>query len=108
MLRRVPNRSWRRRPMCQTLALVVGVALLLLAPLTYLELPDPLWIGGIWDDDDFDAVVVLIKSTEIPCDLDQSVFVPLEPCLHAPPPAPVWRPIALLLRWPETRAPPNA
>jgi len=92
----------------QAVVLCVAAFLFLLPSLTYLEQPDPLWIGGIWDDDDFDAVVVLVKSTEVPCDLGQSVFVPLEPCLHAPPPAPVWRPIALPLRWPETRAPPNA
>jgi hypothetical protein len=94
--------------MHQALALVVGVALLLLAPFAYLELPNPLRIGGIWDDDDFDAVVVLVKSTEVPCDSDPSVFVPLEPCLSAPPPAPVWRPIALPVRWPESRAPPHS
>jgi hypothetical protein len=94
--------------MRQALALVIGVVLVLLTPLTYLEPPDPLWIGGIWDDDDFDAVVVLVKSTEAPCDSGQSVFVPLEPCLYAPPPMPVWRPIPLTLRWPENRAPPTA
>ena len=92
----------------QAMILSVAAVLLLLPSLTYLEQPDPLWIGGIWDDDDFDAVVVLVKSTEVPCESDQSVFVPLEPSLYAPPPSPVWRPIARPVSWPENRAPPHA
>ena len=95
-------RRWRG-----AVALTVGIALLWLTPLTYLEPPDPLWIGGIWDDDDSDAVVVLVKSTEIPCDSTQSVFMPLEPCLYAAPTVPAWRPIALPVHWPENRAPPD-
>ena len=94
--------------MRQALALAIGVVLVLLTPLTYLDPPDPLWIGGIWDDDDFDAVVVLVKSTEVSCDSDQSVFVPLEPFLYAPAPTAMWRPIPLALLWPENRAPPTA
>ena len=92
----------------RALALVLAGVLLLLPSLTYLEQSDPLWIGGIWDDDDFDAVVVLVKSTEVPCDSDHWVIVPFAPCLYAPPPLPIWRPIPLPLRWPENRAPPTA
>jgi hypothetical protein len=69
----------------RAVVLSIGTFLLLLTPLTYLEQPDPLWIGGVWDDDDFDAVVVLVRSTEVPCDSDQSVFVP-------------WNPVCTLLR----------
>ena len=94
--------------MSQALALVIGIVLVLLTPLAYLEPPDPLWIGGIWDDDDFDAIVVLVQSTEVPCDSDQSAFVALEPCLYAPPPRPTSRPIPFALCWPENRAPPTA
>jgi hypothetical protein len=108
MLRPIPNRPWTGRRMRRTLALVLGAVLILLTPLTYLEPPDPLWIGGVWDDDDSDAVVVLVKSTEVPCDSDHSVFVPLEPCVYAPPPLPIWRPIPLPLYVPENRAPPTA
>ena len=103
-----PHRAWWTTVARRAVVLSIGTFLLLLTPLTYLEQPDPLWIGGVWDDDDFDAVVVLVRSTEVPCDSDQSVFVPLEPCLYAPPPTPVWRPIPLPLHWPETRAPPSA
>src|SRR5262249_21841418 len=90
----------------QAVVLCVAAFLFLLPSLTYLDQRVPLWMGGIWDDVAFDAVVVLVKSPEVPCVLGQPVSVPLEPCPHAPPPAPVWRPIALPLRWPETRAPP--
>ena len=38
-------------------ALVVGIT-----PAAYAEPPDPSWIGGYWDDDDFDNVVVFIAS----------------------------------------------
>ena len=45
--------------------LVVLVALLLtgLPTLAYTDPPDPLWINGYWDDDDFDNVVVFILAT---------------------------------------------
>ena len=39
-------------------ALAVG-----LAPAAYADPPDPSWIEGFWDDDDFDIVVVSIAST---------------------------------------------
>jgi hypothetical protein len=107
MLTPSPSRVWTARRWRGAMAVVVGVFLLLLTPLSYLEQPDPLWIGGIWDDDDADAIVVLVKSTEIPCDSTQSVFIPLEPCLYGAPTPPVWRPIALSVRWPENRAPPD-
>jgi len=39
-------------------ALLVG-----LVPAAYADPPDPSWIGGFWDDDDFDTVVAFIAST---------------------------------------------
>jgi hypothetical protein len=39
-------------------ALLVG-----LVPAAYTDPPDPTWIGGFWDDDDFDTVVAYIAST---------------------------------------------
>jgi len=45
---------------------LVGVTVCLLAviaPLSYADPPDPLWIGGYWDDDDFDNVVVFHLNT---------------------------------------------
>ena len=40
------------------LALVVLLAATV--PLAYASPPDPIWIGGVYDDDDLDDVVVLI------------------------------------------------
>jgi len=42
------------------LALVVVTLLIGLAPLAYGDPPDPTWLGGYWDDDDFDNAVVFI------------------------------------------------
>ena len=38
-------------------ALIAG-----LTPVAYADPPDPTWIGGYWDDDDFDNVVAFIAS----------------------------------------------
>ena len=37
--------------------LVVGVT-----PSAYADPPDPTWLGGYWDDDDFDNVIAFIAS----------------------------------------------
>jgi hypothetical protein len=34
-----------------------------LVPAAYADPPDPTWLGGYWDDDDFDNVVILIANT---------------------------------------------
>src|SRR5262249_25188846 len=49
-----------------------------LVPAAYADPPDPTWIGGYWDDDDFDTVVAFIASTF--ATIAQSV-VDAEPCL---------------------------
>jgi len=41
-------------------ALVLAGLIALLAPLAFADPPDPTWIGGYWDDDDFDNVVDFI------------------------------------------------
>jgi hypothetical protein len=33
-----------------------------LVPAAYADPPDPTWLGGYWDDDDFDNVVILIAK----------------------------------------------
>jgi len=43
-------------------ALVVVALLIGLAPVAYADPPDPTWLGGYWDDDDFDNVVVFISG----------------------------------------------
>jgi hypothetical protein len=43
---------------------VLGLAtsMLMLTPLAYADPPDPTWLFGYWDDDDFDDVVGYITS----------------------------------------------
>jgi len=43
--------------------LLLAAVLLALVPAAYADPPDPTWIGGYWDDDDFDNVVAFIAST---------------------------------------------
>jgi hypothetical protein len=43
--------------------LALLAVLVLLPLLTYASPPDPSWVDGYWDDDDFDNVVVLILTT---------------------------------------------
>jgi len=43
-------------------ALGVVALLIGLAPVAYADPPDPTWLGGYWDDDDFDNVVVFISG----------------------------------------------
>jgi hypothetical protein len=88
-------------------ALLVMTLMFCVAALAYAEPPDPLWTGGIWDDDDFDSNVAVVKTTEVPCESASVVVVPLEPSLYAPPPPPVWRMIPRTVSWPENRAPPE-
>jgi hypothetical protein len=98
---------WPGRAMCPPIVILVAAVLLWIAPLAYAEPVDPLWIGGIWDDDDFDAVAIAVRTTEVPCDSSPLlVFVSLEPSLYAPPTPPEWRPVRLPVGWPENRAPP--
>ena len=47
---------------CRVFALVI-VTLLVGNPIgAFADPPDPTWIGGYWDDDDFDNVVIAIAS----------------------------------------------
>ena len=45
------------------LALLLVLVIAGLAPATYADPPDPSWLGGYWDDDDFDDVVILLNGT---------------------------------------------
>ena len=49
---------WARGVLCAVLVtLVVGMT-----PVAYADPPDPTWLAGYWDDDDFDNVVTFIAS----------------------------------------------
>ena len=47
----------------RTLAISLAAVLCALVPLAYATPPDPTYVGGLWDDDDYDDVVVLVTSS---------------------------------------------
>ena len=51
------SHRWAKLPI-----LLLAVLLLTLTPLAYADPPDPTWVLGFWDDDDFDDVVGYITS----------------------------------------------
>jgi hypothetical protein len=72
--------------------LVVGL-ILGLTPAAYADPPDPTWIGGYWDDDDFDNVVTFICGTSaiaVPCTVDAG---------------PMWAPVARGEPWEPNTGP---
>jgi hypothetical protein len=44
------------------LGLILVALMLTMTPLAYADPPDPTWVVGFWDDDDFDDVVGYITS----------------------------------------------
>ena len=46
----------------RSLALLVAAAMMSLAVLAHASPPDPDWIGGFWEDDDYDDVVFYTTS----------------------------------------------
>ncbi len=44
------------------ISLVLAACITALTPLAYASPPDPAWIKGLYDDDDFDNVVVIVTS----------------------------------------------
>ena len=65
-------------------ALVLVGLILWLTPAAYADPPDPTWIGGYWDDDDFDTVIVFLTCAF-------AIHVPIEVSAE-----PLWIPIARL------------
>jgi hypothetical protein len=74
-------------------ALLLVALVLVLTPAAYADPPDPTWIGGYWDDDDFDTVVVFIASAF-------AIHVPIEASAE-----PLWIPIDCLEPAPATCTP---
>jgi hypothetical protein len=78
-----PPRLWYGvRSSRAALALLIVALVIGLTPAAYADPPDPTWIAGCWDDDDFDNAVVFIVSV---CALD----VPSPPAC-----APLFLPVA--------------
>jgi hypothetical protein len=90
----------------RAVALVLVALVLGLTPAAYADPPDPSWIGGYWDDDDFDTVVVFIASAfaiHVPIEVDaEPVWIPIE---RLEPASPTFAP-SLLHRTNCPRAPP--
>ncbi len=93
-----------RAPLVWLLVLVLGA----LAAVAYATPPDPTYISGLWDDDDYDNVVILAMSSKGTIDScahadvtpllvliapvpggEDALVPPASPSLHAPraPPA---------------------
>jgi len=47
----------------RVVALLVSCVIFGLAPAAYADPPDPSWIDGYWDDDDYDNIVVMVLGT---------------------------------------------
>ena len=45
------------------LALLIAAIVCALVPLAYASPPDPTYLSGIWDDADYDDVVILVTSS---------------------------------------------
>ena len=68
--------------------LVVALASFTLAVTASADPPDPTWIGGFWDDDDQDNVIIAIlaiRGLVAGASLSLPTFVAIEPLLVVPP-----------------------
>jgi len=75
---------WGRR----SLALCLVAILATLITLAYASPPDPTYIGGLWDDQDFDDVVILATSASSIVDIHIGVlFAPVRVVVGTPPAA---------------------
>ena len=58
------------------LAVVVLVVVAALPAVAYAEPLDPTWIGGFWDDDDFDCIILLVTNQKASLPAAVPVFQP--------------------------------
>jgi len=64
------------------LALLIAALLIGLPTVAFADPPDPTWIGGYWDDDDFDDAVIAITGASAveapsPVDTELPLWVPI-------------------------------
>ena len=108
-MRQTRSDSIARKMFFSVLALLAISAVVALAPLAYADPPDPTWVSGIWDDDDFDNVVEAVSNTLVGADSDPAVVLSIEPSPSLLPlPVEQNDAIARPLDWFEGRAPPRA
>jgi|SRR5215470_12197348 len=78
-----------RRIVSVTLAGLVVLLLWALPGLAYATPPDPTWLPGLWDDGDYDDVVVLVTSDTVSLTPALSLDVrPALPVVGRTPPSP--------------------
>jgi len=63
-------------------ALLIGAMLVGLPTVAFADPPDPTWIAGYWDDDDFDDAVIAITTASAveappPVDTELPLWVPM-------------------------------
>ena len=63
-------------------ALLIAAVLAGLPTVAFADPPDPTWIGGYWDDDDFDDAVIAITAASAvgappPVDTELPLWVPV-------------------------------
>jgi hypothetical protein len=51
------------RALTGIVALLMICVIVGLAPLAYADPPDPTWIDGLWDSDDYESAVVMVLGT---------------------------------------------
>lgn len=85
---------------------VALVVLLCAFMLANADLPDPIWIGGIWDGGDTGAAPA--RSADVLHSSGHILVVGAEPTSASHPPAPRSRPVSRPVDGVGTRAPPSA
>ena len=109
---RLTSRGWERRNVLveyRLLPVLLAVLVLTLTPLAHAGPPDQTWLSGLYDNGDYDDVVVLVLSTVVAIesfslrDVGRLPAVIATPSSHDERPSPVPRPSSAL-----PRAPPAA
>jgi hypothetical protein len=60
---------------------------------TYADALDPTWTGGLWEDDDFDYVILLVTNLKAALVVIEPVFTPTENVVRLDAPAPIVAPV---------------
>ena len=78
-----------------------------LTAMAYASPPDPIWLGGLFDDDDYDDVMILITSSSAAVNpFPLTAFAPVPPALVAVPPTEDAKALTRALSGGDARAPP--
>jgi hypothetical protein len=93
----------------RVLTLLLALVVVVLIPLGFADAPDPTWVGGLWNDDDFDVLVLGIVRTLATVAIVSVPRVQPQPLVRAlAPPAPPARRGVAFHPTCQLRAPPAA